>query len=217
MNILIDQPAGIGDIIFCQKIYHCLKNDSNKIYWPVKNSISWLTEYMDTVCTFEDVKNTNIDMIIPLDGSHYMIPNSKTMKSKYDILGLPFDDYLEYFKPKRNVEKEEALFNLKCPKKEYRLICDMYGTPNDTGVTDKKDIPDSEQFSNVRMCMEPGYTLFDWIKLIENAKEIYCTDSAIMFLIEKYYTKNEKLVAYSRRPHASEIDYMFSKNWEYVV
>jgi hypothetical protein len=217
MNILINQPAGIGDIIFCQKIYHCLKNDNNKIYWPVKNSISWLTEYLDTVCKLDDIKNVKIDAAVNLDGCHYMIPNGKIMRSKYDILGLSFDDYLDYFKPKRNLEKEENLFNLKYPKEKYRLICNMYGTPSDTGYVDRKEIPESTTFKNVIMCLESGYTLFDWIKLIENAEEIYCTDSSIVLLVEKYYKKEGDLVAYSRRNYSGEVDYLLKKKWRHVI
>lgn len=217
MNILINQPAGIGDIIFCQKIYHSLKSEYDKIYWPVKNSISWLINYLDTVCTFQDLKNIKVDKIINLDGCHYFLPNSKIMKSKYDLLGLSFENYISYFNPKRNLEKENSLINLKIKNEKYRLICDMYGTPSDSGDLARMSIPESTQIDNVRMCLEPGYSLFDWIKIIENAEEIYCTDSAIMFLIEKYYTKKGNLVAYSRRSHVSEVDYMFSKNWNYVV
>jgi hypothetical protein len=67
------------------------------------------------------------------------------------------------------------------------------------------------------MCLESGYTLFDWIKLIENAEEIYCTDSSIVLLVEKYYKKEGDLVAYSRRNYSGEVDYLLKKKWRHVI
>ena len=78
------------------------------------------------------------------------------------------------------------------------------------------DIPISDELENVVMNIEEGYTLFDWLKIIQEADEIYTTDSAIMFLIEKFDCKAKTLVAYSRRKDASEVDYLFTKDWRYA-
>lgn len=215
MNILINQPAGIGDILFIQKIVRELEKD-NSVFLPVKESISWLVDYLPTVCLRGDLKDVAFDEIKELDGS--LLPNCKIMESKYKLVGIDFKDYIDYIHIERNRGKENSLYNTVYTGKPYRLVCPWYGTPQ-RGISGmlKKDIPTSDVLSNIVMNIMEGYTLFDWLKVIENAEEIYTTDSAIMFLIEKYDCKAQSLVAYSRRRDSSEIDYLFKKPWVYVT
>lgn len=211
---LINQPAGIGDILFIQKIVSRL-SEEYQVYLPVKESISWLADYVSTTCLEEDCKSLQFDKVLRLDGAS--IPGYKIMESKYRLAGILFDDYVSYIDIKRNKQKEEDLFNLISPKKSYRLVCPWFGTPQQGSLSMlKMDIPISDELENVVMNIEEGYTLFDWLKIIQEADEIYTTDSAIMFLIEKFDCKAKTLVAYSRRKDASEVDYLFTKDWRYA-
>lgn len=216
--ILLKQPAGIGDIIFCQKLYKKIKTENSLVFWPVLNQINWLCNYLDTVCTFEEIKNKNFDLIIDLEGQNTLSQvGGRIMESKYKYVNLNFDNYLDYFTPKRNYEKENDLYSNLVKQKQYRLICDMYATPDVNNNVLKMNIPKSSILDNIFIQMIPNYTLFDWIKIIENAEEVYCTDSAITFLVEKFNRKANKLVCFSRRPHTKEIDYLYNKKWEFVT
>ena len=43
---LIKQPAGIGDILFCQKIVYKLLNDGYEVWWPVDDCAEWIGDYI---------------------------------------------------------------------------------------------------------------------------------------------------------------------------
>ena len=46
MKCIIDQPAGLGDIFFCQKIGYHYQNQGYEIIWPVKSVYSYLSKYL---------------------------------------------------------------------------------------------------------------------------------------------------------------------------
>jgi len=213
-NLLIDQPAGIGDILFIQKIVKILGLSYN-VYLPLKDSIKWLENYIPGLNNL--VPSDHAETLI-LDGASNCYPNKRIMESKYLKAGIPFDDYINYVNINRNLRKEKELYRDKVKSSKYRLICPYFGTPNNNNGSGcfKIDIPKSEILDNVIINFDSNYNIFDWISIITDATEIYTTDSCIMFLIEKYKCNAKKLVAYSRRSSTKEIDYLFTKNWEYV-
>jgi hypothetical protein len=217
MKILIDQPAGIGDILFIQKIVKELSSEGHEVFLPVKDSLSWMCDYLPTVTVASKCEGLRFDSTLKLDGCERLFPGEKIMKSKYILAGKSPTNYIDYLDITRNFDREEDLFKKIIVNKPYRLICPWFATPdkNGNGML-HMDIPMSKQINNVVMDIQKGYTLFDWLKVIQNAEEIYTTDSAIMFLIEKYECEAKKLVAYSRRSTACEVDYLFKKSWEYV-
>jgi len=214
-KLLINQPAGIGDILFIQKIVKKLSEDY-EVYHPVKDSISWMTDYVDTTCKQSDCQAETFDVVVNLDGLE--LPNMSHMKAKYVALEINHEDFIDYIDIIRDKDKEDELFSKMIDQTPYRLVCPWYGTPETkNGGMLKMNIPHSEEYANVIMDIREGYTLFDWLKIIENAEEIHTTDSAIMFLIEKYKCKAKELVAYSRREDHSKVSFMFQKDWSYVV
>jgi hypothetical protein len=216
-KLLINQPSGIGDILFIQKI---VKEYAKKyeVFLPVKRSIDWIPSYVSTTCKFEDIVDIKFDNVLNLDGCSRGTPY-KIMEAKYVTAGISISNYMDYIDISRNQEKEQSLYNLLVGgTTEYRLVNDMFATPEEgTLQTLKMNVERSSKIKNIEMSILDGYSLFDWIKIIQNASEIYTTDSAIMFLIEKYKCKASEFVCYSRRPNSSEIDYLFKKNWRYVV
>lgn len=214
-QLLIDQPAGIGDILWIQKITKVL-SEKYEVFHPVKDSISWMVDYMPNLCTIKEVPFP-CDKVLKLDGIDALYPGKRIMETKYLCVNIDWKDYLEYINIKRNKEKEEELFSLVSSGKPYRLVCPYYGTPEtktSSGAL-KMDIPLSTSLDNIEMRNIEGYTLFDWLKVIQKAEEIYTTDSAIMFLIELYSCKATELVCYTRRHSSKEIEYMFNKKWSY--
>lgn len=217
-TLLIDQPAGIGDILFVQKISKHYSENGFKVWHPVNDSIDWLPQYLDTVCKKEDCKNINFDNYLKLDGCSNGT-NYKIMEAKYKTANLDYSNYIDYIDIKRNREKEDKLFDLLVGSNiPYRLVNSMYATPTTkTGGTLYMNVEKSTSIRNIEVSIISGYTLFDWIKIIENASEIYTTDTAIMYLIEKYPCVAKTLVCYSRRSSANEIDYLFKKPWKYII
>lgn len=212
---LINQEAGIGDILFIQKIVKTYSKDY-LVDHPVKESISWIKKYVPSAMTRDECSGP-YDMILHLDTADRIYNNNKIMESKYKLAQVDMIDFMDYIEIHRDGKMECRLYEEVAPNKPYRLVCPWYGTPEkgSSGML-KMGIPHSDTLQNVVMNVREGYTLFDWLRVIEDAEEIYTTDSAIMFLIEKYACKAKKLVAYSRRSSASEVDYLFKKPWEYI-
>ena len=218
-KLCINQPAGIGDILYIQKIRKALQMFF-EVYHPVNEALLWLKDYLDLIHSHEECKEIEFDEVLTFDHITPAVssPDNPIMLAKYNKVEIPSEDYIEYIDIKRNTKKEKALFNKKVGSNKYRLICPWFGTPDPDGTgMFKKHIPLSDKLDNVIMNIEEGYTLFDWIKIIEEAEEIHTTDGAMMFLIEKYPCKATSLVAYSRRPHTYEIDYLFKKDWHYIT
>jgi len=217
-NVLLDQPAGIGDILFLQKLQQIICEKNNvKVWHPVKKSLEWMVNYLPTLCKKSDCDGIHFDLVIKTDGCSNGTP-FKIMEAKYKLLNMEFNNYVDYININRKLDKEEELFqSLVGDCRDYRLVNSMYGTPDELGNTLFLNPKKSSKIKNIEMSIISGYTLFDWLKIIENATEIHTTDTAIMFLIEKYNCMAKELVCYSRRPHTNEIDYLFKKSWRYNV
>ena len=125
-KLLINQPAGIGDILFIQKIVKKLSEDY-EVYHPVKDSISWMTDYVDTTCKQSDCQAETFDVVVNLDGLE--LPNMSHMKAKYVALGINHEDFIDYIDIIRDKDKEDELFSKMIDQTPYRLVCPWYGTP----------------------------------------------------------------------------------------
>ncbi len=207
-SILIDQPAGIGDIIFCQKIAHYLSN-TYKVFWPLSSDINWVSNYLDSPIIWE---NHKVDTVVNLRNSIYYREHKSVMLSKYDLLGLDWKDWKDFVKINRKVDKEKELRGL-FPEK-YCLVNRIYGTPPNSKI---KDFSVITSLPIVDLCIIPGYTLFDWMKVIEDANEIYTVDTAINYLIEILNINAEKLELFSRfdNPNFSHVKDIFLKKWNW--
>ena len=46
MKYLINQPRGLGDILFCEPLVRKLKEEGNEIIWPVNDEFIWIKDYI---------------------------------------------------------------------------------------------------------------------------------------------------------------------------
>jgi hypothetical protein len=97
---------------------------------------------------------------------------------------------------------------------DYVLLNRQYGSPPDTQLC-KYIQP--EQFENyVEMSYREGFTVFDWCKVIENAKEIHTVETSLNYIIDKI-NPSAKLEMYSKHnpPNYSHVQHLFKSNWSY--
>jgi hypothetical protein len=216
-KIILNQPAGLGDILFCLKIGKKFYDMGNEVLWPVVKSYLFLNDYLETPIKFI---STEIELnyqnynVIPLETADRVFPNKKIMESKYHMTNIDYNDWSSYFKIKRNKEKEDLLYynilGLK-DNEEYILVSKNYGThPNYS----KYPIVVNTEKKIVELDFYENFNLFDWCKVIENANEIHMIDSSINYLIEILTLKSKSLYLYSRRKNNfSEIDYLFKTKY----
>jgi hypothetical protein len=217
---LINQPVGLGDIIFCQKIGQYYYDKGYEIIWPVSDVyLEDVKYYIDS--PFKFIKTGSqlpkSDVCLKLDGSK--LPDKMIMESKYIVANVPYrGDWINYFNVNRNYEKEHSLFKELglSDGEKYVLYNFNYASPPNS-VRMSTDFKNND-IKQIELKFIKGYSLFDWIKVIENAYEICTTDCALTFLIEKFKTnKTKQLTMISRRPTFDEIEYMYSLDWDYVV
>lgn len=211
------QNSGIGDIFYLQKAAHFYANLGYEIIWPILPQLLFLKDYLQTPAKFSDVTEVFVDIndiALNFQVADRIFPECKIMEAKYKLVNIDGSDWLNYFNFTRNISKEELLYSLLNPNDEdYILVSRNYGTPPDYkkanfGV-------DTKYGKIIEVDLIEGFTIFDWCKLIENAKEIWMMDTSLNYIIDKLDLKAEKLKLFSRRPDFSEIDYLFKTKWEY--
>ena len=214
---LIKQPAGFGDIIFCQKIAKILqeKTEYKKIIWPVAPVYSYLNEYMgdddlyfpnetdDFPCK-EVYQSGSIAVLkseefffIPLQSSDSMFSACTCHNNprahghiKYNFCDMEYHDWKDYVAFRRFEDRECALIehlglNILEP---YNLINKSCGTPPHCEYRNNIK-PDND---NKNVYMEPieGFSLFDWLKVCEHAKEIHTMETGLWYLLDKINLEN---------------------------
>ena len=232
---VINQPAGLGDIFFTQKIAHLLDALEYEVFWPVNPEIVWVKDYIVgpvKFCSIDDdfpEKQYYLNSIILVDGplfkylplkiANIVYPSEPIMNSKYTLAKVKWEDWAHYFNFERKEEKENALYydvlGLK-DGEEYTFLNENYGTqPNYlkfSGIQPKGD-------KIIEMGFLEGFTVFDWCKVLENASAIYMVDSSLNYIMEKIPIKTKNLYVYPRHKEFTikQIKHLFTLPWEYVI
>lgn len=246
---LIYQPCGLGDILFIQKIAHHIKNLGFQVYWPVVHELSWLNNYIsdfnfiswdtkenplpspplsdDVIFPFKDFYSPNnsttvTDSLFFFQG---FINAEKIMAGKYNSINLDWSDWRDYIIFNRDIEKENELFynvlNLN-DNDEYIFVNRKYGTrPNVMQFSGLDHIFHNQNTKIVEMDIIDGFSLFDWIKVLENAKEIHIIETSLNYLLESPQLfekiKDKPLHLYHRYGFFHEVDYLFKLPWNYIL
>lgn len=217
-RVLVNQPAGLGDILFCQKIAYRLEKEGYEVLWPVVPQYAWLKDYLETPAKFVSGDEVEGEVRhLPLHAADRMYPDKKIMEAKYRMVGEDFSDWSDFLKIKRNTEKEDKLFyevlGLK-DGEDYTLVSRNFGTPPNFK---KHPMEIDTKHKIVELDFHDGYNLFDWCKVIENATDMYLIDSSINYIIEVLTIKAENIYLYTRRKNNfSEIDYLFKQKYSFI-
>jgi hypothetical protein len=197
---VIKQPAGIGDVFFLQKIAHLYREKDCKIIWALRDDIYWISEYISDIEWYklsEDFPGKNLfnysgftenDEFVYIDTSTadvvFNADPTRIMSSKFGLVGLDHTDWANYFKFNRNREREDSLYydvlNLK-DDSEYVYVNDWTNTDarRTTSLSSRE-----YAYPVVENRFIDGYTLFDWTKVFENAKEIHSAPTALSFIVD---------------------------------
>ena len=224
---LIKQPAGIGDIFFCQTIARYMMHHGYNVVWPVLPAIDWIGEYITDIYfpniemdfPGKDIYENGVGYVIEKEGAFISLATAdmthndgKIMRSKYSMLGMDHKEWQNYFRFERKLDKEDDLYynvlGLK-DDSEFAFINNLYNTDiRDSGYLSK----DQFELPTVELRIIDGFTLFDWCKVIEKAKKIYTINTAINYLIDVLDITCDEYVIYAHDENNNkEIDYLFNK------
>jgi hypothetical protein len=209
---LIKQPAGIGDILFCQKIAKVIQEETEykKIIWPVSEQYYYLKDYL--ICNdiefpietenflYKDIYLSNsLYMIkednflyVPLETSSFVEGHCKCHDNsrahghmKYNFCNISYSNWKDYFKFNRNFEREDNLIKLLGIdiNEPFNLINKNCGTyPN---ILTTQRICPNNNFKNIYMEFIDGINIFDWIKIFKHAQEIHSMECGVYYILEK--------------------------------
>jgi hypothetical protein len=231
---IIKQPAGLGDILFCQKIIAKLKDQVDEIIWPINSNFMWLANKINTSAKFVDVSNdflikphfatannlwTTIGdvTILNLQGADQYFGGCM-MDAKYKAVNLSFFNWSKYLHIARDIDKEKKLFEKLNINEPYILVNKKYGTPPHTAICANMDNITSNK-RIIEMSILEGFDPIDWLYTIEHAHEFHTVDTSIMYIIEAVdiALHDNKLICYSRFTPANfcNVTHLFKKPWKY--
>lgn len=237
-NCLINQPGGLGDMLFIQPIIDNYIKQGFTVHYPIfseyyqyvpeyikKNNLIWydesqkdfpLKEYYGKGFEFSDENN----IYIPLEYSDVYLRNVPGNIAKYFYTNTPLSDYRRNFDVSRNIEKEKLLLDLYNLKGDYIIV-----NENFTMVPFKRKINITSDtkihYMDVEQDKDNNFTPFDWILALQNAKEIHSVGTSICYIVDKYC--NNDMYIYERRwdnmprnYHADHLMVYRNPNWVYM-
>lgn len=222
MRFLINQPRGLGDILFCEPLVRKLKETADEIIWPVNDEFIWIKDYIpyinfvkrseyhdiDYDVDYFQIKGSGAEEItlIPLRFANPKVRNlsSKfdcsdqlhTMMDKYRLMGYP-EDLWKQLTWQRNTARENELFD-KLVKSDSYILRNSFWSGGRIEMPVSGNIVEMSNFEN--------YTLLDWAKIIENATEIHTVSTSNLFVIEALQIKADKICIYKREPLENNFD-----------
>jgi hypothetical protein len=224
------QYFGAGDCVFTQTLVRNLMEPGDKVLWPIESHFceGFNRAYPDIL--YVPYKSMGIDYNCQNDyeqeGFRFLpfrwcdtimkVPYSQCMRAKYDWYGMDFRTWRDKAMWTRDAVREELLFNeLGCNKGDYNLVNIFFGSHSQLKV----DIKLNNGLPNIHMKTIPGYSLFDWAKVIENASEIHVVNSSILYLLELLTLKCKNPTLYVRKPIEKDFtttDYLFTKDYKLI-
>lgn len=142
------------------------------------------------------------DIYIPVSFANYMFPNAPLLISKLILTNTQIENWWNSFEIDRDENKEKKLIETYGLTGEYILINEVFGTYEHSNPSSVNSINQNRNIKMHKMSFEQdranGFSVFDWIKALQNAKEIHSVHTSITFLIDKY-CHNNKIFMYERR------------------
>jgi len=242
-TIYIRQNAGLGDILYLQKVASHLLNFGHKIIWPVIEQYEYIKDYIQkpnlsfvsltSLTDFEKnlyksnivVKNDSF-IYIPIDILCHAMGNcSRVMESKYDFFEMNHKNWQDFVSPMRNIEREEKLrIFLSLEKDEpFVFVNKLFASPPDLIEVDYKIDTEYRVIENRKEYINLFRT-FDFSWILENAKEIHTIETSFCYLVECLNT-TDKLYMYPRMLNKNNPQYLnynyisgvYRKKWNYMM
>jgi hypothetical protein len=221
--VTIRQPAGFGDIFFCQKIAVRLMEMGHIVYWPVIPEYQYIEEYITNGIIWEEPSCPTFELNLGHSTNYITWTKGKTLydnimyaKYEYANQSFPIGDYKDwnkYFELNRFLDREKALeeFVLKGIPDKFCLVNKHFATEYlRINHVIKSDLPEVELIKYI------GHNLFSWCGVIEKATEIRIPDSSYPYIVEILNT-TDNLYLYSRNKENSlRTKKVWTKGWKFI-
>lgn len=228
-TVVINQPQGLGDILFMQPIANRLVEVGYKVDWIVDRQFLSIQKHFPNVnfvgvgkysADLYDVRRPfrdNGTIYLPMRWSDSIsgLGYQWCMASKYSILGMDWRGWQKRMTVVRDTSDERAL---------AQLLGVDYGEPyslvNTRFLSDGSGRVRIGPVLHRTIELKPlvGFTLVDWCAIIENASEIHSVGTSLQYLIE-LLNVTDNLYLYPRTGQADfrEYDYLLEKPWKKIT
>jgi hypothetical protein len=203
----IIQSRGLGDFVIALPIAGHYHKEGWEIYWPILEEfvpsmtkaapwVKWIPLPYDAPGRYfwdipmERLKNFRVDETLCL----YQHLTGHPFKDEKYFQATKFDQY-KYLKAEvpfkekwnlapyitRDADKEQALYDLVVQNPEY-VVVHLEGSDHKASF-DASIIPEGWQIIEIKPLA--GYTVFDWLKVLEGAQSLVMVDSVYANLIDQ--------------------------------
>lgn len=189
---IFNQFLSLGDILFLIPMYRALIDEGNSILWPIDK------RYLPIKKHFPDVNFVNKERYnLPYDSRvivntpygkllPYRFANEiqgKTlhncMDAKYSLYGHDYKMWRELFW-ERDKDAEGRLIELVGAKGKFNLVNRTFGHEGKLTIEPKIN----NDYPIIEMRNIDGFTLIDWLGVVELATEIHASNSSLNYLLE---------------------------------
>ena len=137
--------------------------------------------------------------------------NQEFDRSFYESVGVPFQARWEYWDFQRNYEQENLLIEELDITEDYIFVHDV----SSVGTYDLNIDSDLRQIKLSRLKSEKS--IFDWLGIIERAKEVHCINSSMIHLINSYNFNNKKFYHTIKETLRREnMGFTLQNDWRFV-
>jgi len=195
---LIYQHLGLGDHLICNGLIReiCFNNKTINFLLPAKK-----TNFESVKFMFKDINNLKIICVNSdecvhkiihenkyktlLIGHQFLNPYKNFDQSFYDQLEVNFDKRWSSFFLERDYNREVEFYETNKIKNDFIFVhedCDR-GMKIDFKYLNGKNI--------IKADATKTDVIFDYLTILENAKEIHCIESSFLFLIDSFNFKGK--------------------------
>lgn len=212
-KVVILQPGGVGDILFCLKIAYAyyVKYNTRPI-WPISKNILWLKDYIVSPAIFVQMEGSEYEqflfqgiqtitekdnnILIPLWVADQTDTHVPILHAKYKLTKVNYKDWSRFIIIKRNYEKELQLYNKKItnPSIEYSIANKLFKTPPNSVQSPYMTHIDADIETEILS----DYSIFDWLTLYEKSKEIHTVSTSVFFMLEAHTSPLPTINIYNR-------------------
>lgn len=222
MKIIINQRFGLGDLVFIMSIIRKFIAEGHEITTPVFPQFVSQFQRAYPECTWVDYNTVPIDYnnrsehdwkgyrVLPIAWANEIFGREYKfcMKSKFDLFELDYRTWKDNAMWQRHESRELLLWGNVVPVKPYNLV-------NEHFQSDSKGLRRIDPLTNdniVSMGILGNYSIFDWAKVLEGAKEIHSVSTSLLFILELLDLKCP-IHLYSRPtdPNFDQVSYLFTK------
>jgi len=230
---------GMGDQILCCGIYRSLAEQRRSLIVPTTatnaNSVSQMLSDVENIeievykSSYENIRmdahasllsKAGFDVIrLGYSGKDFFKDTRKRLDQNfYDQAGVDISNRWDKFKVVRNIAREKKLYDILVPTREPYIF--LHEDSSRGFNIDATRIPSGVQIVRPDPKRASGFTVFDYLTIIENSWQIHCIESSFGALIESMQYDIPKFAHRYARPEAKSDfrqEFTYRSKWEILL